>query len=72
MSRTTVGKGGRNHVGPAPLDLTNGLGIVEGERDGDVATRRTQARAVAAIRSNSRRRTLGGIGLRELIDEGRR
>src|SRR5665213_1407182 len=33
---------------------------------------RARARAAEAIRANSRERTLGGVTLRELIDEGRR
>ena len=87
MSRMTVGKWGKNLAVRVPHDLARTLGLHDGERvevearDGDIVIRRTQARrdaraearaAAAAIRANSRGRTLGGVGLRVLIDEGRR
>ena len=83
----TVGKWGKNLAIRVPHDLARTVGLHDGEsvdveaRDGDIVIKRTQARAdarakarvaAAAIRANSRGRRLGGIGIRALIDEGRR
>ncbi|MEO8926478.1 MAG: AbrB/MazE/SpoVT family DNA-binding domain-containing protein [Caulobacteraceae bacterium] len=87
MSEVIVGKWGKSLAVRVPLDVARGLGLADGERvdvqarDGDIVIRRTQAQedarararaAGASIRANSRGRTLGGITIRELIDEGRR
>lgn len=87
MSRVIVGTWGKSLAVRVPREVAQTLGLCEGEpveveaRDGELvihrseseSTRRARAHAAAeAIRANSRGRTLGGIALHELIDEGRK
>ena len=87
MSQATVGKWGRSLAVRVPLDVARGLGLADGETveveavDGDIlirrkavkATARSDAEAAAAeIIAASKGRTLDGVTIRELIDEGQR
>ena len=87
MSQATVGKWGNNLAIRVPLDIARASGLSEGERveietlDGDLVIRRPAARdrrreqaeaAAAEIIGESRRHSLDGVSIRDLIDEGRR
>jgi antitoxin component of MazEF toxin-antitoxin module len=87
MSHSVVGKWGKNLAIRVPMDVARAAGLVNGEKveietqDGDIVVRRraarTQARldaeaAADEIIAESRAHALGGISLRELLDDGRR
>ncbi|HWU12497.1 MAG TPA: AbrB/MazE/SpoVT family DNA-binding domain-containing protein [Caulobacter sp.] len=87
MTKVTVGRWGKSLALRMPLDVVQASGLADGEqvevelKDGDIVIRRSDAwaeartRALAAleeIRADSKGRTLGGVSIRELIDEGRR
>lgn len=85
MSRITVGNSGQGLI--IPDEIVQAMGLVEGEeveveiQGGELLLRRPavetgkreQARAaVEAIKEMRKGMTLGGVSIRELIDEGRR
>ena len=87
MSRAVVGKWGNNLAIRVPLEIARDSGLSEGEKvdietmDGDIVIRRPAARALKraeaetaarAIMDESRRHSLGGVSIRELIEDGRR
>ncbi len=87
MSHSVVGKWGKNLAIRVPMDVARAAGLVNGEQveietqDGDIVVRRhaarTQARrdaeaAADEIIAESRAHSLGGISLRDLLDDGRR
>jgi antitoxin component of MazEF toxin-antitoxin module len=87
MTSAKIGKWGANLALRVPLDIVRATGLQAGEgvvlevRDGDIVVRRMQARAVARaealaaaaeILSERKKHPLGGVDIRELIDEGRR
>ncbi|BBK41527.1 hypothetical protein STVA_15470 [Allostella vacuolata] len=87
MSQVIVGRWGKNLAVRIPLDIANASRLSEGEsveletQDGDILIRRVSERArrqadaeaaAAEIIEESRHYSLGGIPVRELIDEGRR
>lgn len=87
MSPSVVGKRGKNLAIRVPMEIARAAGLaddekVEGEtQDGDIVIRRPEAHArsrqdaeAAAdeIVAGSRRHTLGGTSIRELLDDGRR
>jgi antitoxin component of MazEF toxin-antitoxin module len=87
MARATVGRWGKNLAVRVPGDIAKAVRLSDGEhveiehRDGDILIRRPDAkardrrRAAKAAReiiAESRNHSLGGISIRELIDEGRR
>ncbi|MGH7948398.1 MAG: AbrB/MazE/SpoVT family DNA-binding domain-containing protein [Candidatus Binataceae bacterium] len=87
MSRVTVGKWGKSLAIRVPLDVARAVGLREGEpveieeSDGDLHVRRPAAKravredalaAVEEIRAAAKGRSLGGITIRQLIDEGRK
>jgi antitoxin component of MazEF toxin-antitoxin module len=86
-TEATIGTWGKSLAVRMPLDVVRSAGLLDGEkveievRDGDIIIRRSDARAEARARAlaalneitaDSKGRTLGGISIRELIDEGRR
>ncbi|MGH6787744.1 MAG: AbrB/MazE/SpoVT family DNA-binding domain-containing protein [Novosphingobium sp.] len=87
MSKVTVGKWGKSLAIRVPLDVARAVGLCEGDSvevesvdgaihvrpDPDLEARRRDAlAAVAEIRAAAKGHTLGGITIRELIDEGRK
>lgn len=87
MSQVIVGKWGRNLAIRVPSDVVRASGLSDGEQveieaqDGDIVIRRRAARAdarrdaeaaAAEIIDESDRHSLGGISIRDLLDEGRR
>jgi antitoxin component of MazEF toxin-antitoxin module len=85
MSRVTVGKWGKNLAIRVPFEVAETAGLSEGEevdieaKDGDLVIRRPVAharadarKAAAEIRKHARGRSLGGVSIKELIDDGRR
>lgn len=85
MTHVTVGKWGKNLAVRLPHDIAQATGLRTGEvveieaRGGDIIIRRADADAIAdaqaaveEIIAESKKYTLGGITIRELIDEGRR
>ena len=85
MSRVTVGKWGKNLAIRVPFEIAAASGLSEGEevdieaRDGDLVVHRPVAHARAdaqkAAQELLERRggpSLGGLSIRDLIDEGRR
>lgn len=86
MSRVLVGKWGKSLAIRVPLDVARAIGLSDGEAveiepvDGELhirrsgiseAARRNAAAAIAEIKAASKGVILGGISIRELIDEGR-
>ena len=86
-AEVTVGTWGKSLALRMPLDVVRSVGLLDGEkveievRDGDIIIRRADARVEARARArkaleeiiaDSKGRTLGGVSIRELIDEGRR
>jgi|EndMetStandDraft_4_1072995.scaffolds.fasta_scaffold2361069_1 antitoxin component of MazEF toxin-antitoxin module len=86
-AEATVGTWGKSLAVRIPLDVVRSAGLSEGEkveievRNGDIVIHRADARAEARVRAlaafeeiiaDSKGRTLGGVPIRELIDEGRR
>lgn len=87
MSQATVGRWGKNLAVRVPVDVARALGLSDGEQveieahDGDIVIRRPDARArtrriaetaAAEIMAESKHHSLGGISIRDLLDEGRR
>jgi antitoxin MazE len=87
MTHVIVGKWGKNLAIRVPLEIASASGLAEGEDveieavDGDILIRRSSARArslelaqaaAAEIVTDSKGRTLGGVSIRDLRDEGRR
>ena len=85
MSRVTVGKWGKNLAIRVPFEIAAASGLSEGEvvdieaRDGDLVVHRPAAHARADAQKAAQelldRRggpSLGGLSIRDLIDEGRR
>jgi len=87
MSQVIVGKWGKSLAVRVPLDVAAAAGLTDGEaveieaidgtivirRDEAMAETRRKARCAAEdIRALSKGMTLGGLSIRELIDEGRR
>jgi antitoxin MazE len=87
MSHSIVGKWGKNLAIRVPMDVARASGLVDGEaveiemQDGDLVVRRRAAHvlarqeaeaAAAEIVADSRRHSLAGISIRELLEEGRR
>jgi antitoxin component of MazEF toxin-antitoxin module len=87
MSHSVVGKWGKSLAIRVPKDVARVAGLVDGEKveieaqDGDLVVRRRAAHALARqvaeaaaeeIIAESRVHSLGGISIRELLDDGRR
>ncbi len=87
MTQAIVGKWGRNLAVRVPFEVAEQSGLKEGERveiqsrDGDIVIRRSKVsgearqkamRAVEDIIARRKGVTLGGISIKELIDEGRK
>ncbi len=85
MSRVTVGKWGKNLAIRVPFEIAAASGLSEGEevemetKDGDLVIHRRAAHARAdaekaalELRNARGSYSLGGISIRDLIDEGRR
>ena len=87
MSQVIVGKWGKSLAVRVPLDVAAAAGLTDGEAveieavDGTIVIRRDAAKAearrkaeaaMAEILADGIGRSLGGISIRELIDEGRR
>ncbi|TCS12848.1 AbrB/MazE/SpoVT family DNA-binding domain-containing protein [Caulobacter sp. BK020] len=85
-AEATVGTWGKSLAVRIPLDVVRSAGLSDGEkveievRNGDIVIHRADVRAEARARAlaafdeiiaDSEGRTLGGISIRELIDEGR-
>lgn len=86
MSKVTVGKWGKSLAIRVPLDVARAVGLSEGDSveieavAGDIRVKRHSISperqrdalaAVAEIRAAAKGYSLGGISIRELIDEGR-
>ncbi|HZC16359.1 MAG TPA: AbrB/MazE/SpoVT family DNA-binding domain-containing protein [Caulobacteraceae bacterium] len=87
MSRATVGKWGKNLAIRVPVEVARATGLSDGEhvevedREGDILIRRVSSRALAQadaraaaeeIAADAKSHSLGGLGIRDLLDEGRR
>lgn len=87
MTKATIGTWGKSLAVRVPADVARLADLSEGETvdveavNGDIVIRRDEAkderrrraeRAAAAIRAARKGRTLGGLSIRELIDEGRK
>ena len=87
MSDSIVGTWGKNLAVRVPMDVARTIGLAEGEaveveaQDGDIVIRRRAAhararqdaeKAAAEIIAESPRQSLGGLSIRELLEEGRR
>ena len=87
MAQVIVGKWGKNLAIRMPFSVVRTSGLSDGEQveieihDGDIVIRRKAAQAharaaaeaaAAEIIAESRTHSLGGISIRELLDEGRR
>ncbi|MCA0201146.1 MAG: AbrB/MazE/SpoVT family DNA-binding domain-containing protein [Proteobacteria bacterium] len=85
MSRVTVGKWGKSLAIRVPLDIASASGLSEGEeveiqsKDGDLVIHRPEAHARAdalkaaqELLERTGGPTLGGLSIRDLINEGRR
>ncbi len=87
MSQVIVGKWGKSLAVRVPLDVAAAAGLTDGEAveieavDGTIVIRRDEAKAEARLRAQraveeiielGKGMTLGGLSIRELIDEGRR
>ena len=85
MSQVIVGRWGKNLAVRVPLEVARATGLTDGERveiearDGDIVIRRASAQArrdadlaIDEIIDDSRGRSLNGVTIRELVDEGRR
>lgn len=87
MSQVIVGKWGKSLAVRVPIDVAAAAGLTDGEAvdieavDGTIVIRRDQAKAearrkaeaaMAEILADGVGRSLGGLSIRELIDEGRR
>jgi antitoxin component of MazEF toxin-antitoxin module len=85
MSRVTVGKWGKNLAIRVPFELAETSGLSEGEeveiesKDGDLVIHRPTVRAradalkaAAEIRKHAKGRSLGGVSIKNLLNDGRR
>ncbi len=87
MTNVVVGKWGKSLAVRVPVDVAAAAGLVDGDAveieavDGTVVIRRDPAKAdarrkaqaaVAEILADAKGRSLGGLSIRELIEEGRR
>lgn len=87
MSHAIIGKWGKNLAVRVPMEIARAAGLADGEKveietqDGDILIRRHDARArsrqdaaaaAAEIKAERRRHALGGISIRELLEDGRR
>ncbi len=87
MSRSIIGKWGKNLAIRVPMEVARAIGQADGEKveietqDGDLVIRRRDARvrarqdaekAADEIVADSAGHSLGGVSIRDLIDEGRR
>lgn len=84
MSQVTIGKWGKNLAVRLPRAIARAAGVSDGERveietrDGDIVIRRTLVEAGAAaqaaeeITAEGVKYSLGGMTIRELLEEGRR
>jgi antitoxin MazE len=87
MSRVFIGKWGQSLAVRLPEDVAKAAGLSDGEQveieahDGDIVIRRCGANArnraepltaAEEIIAESRHHPLGGVPIRELLDEGRR
>lgn len=87
MSQVIVGKWGKSLAVRVPIDVAAAAGLTDGEAveieavDGEIVIRRDTAKAearrkaeaaMAEILADGIGRSLGGLSIRELIDEGRR
>lgn len=87
MSRVIVGKWGKSLAVRIPLDVARQASLDDGEQvdvevqEGDILIRRSAAKAgarelarrmAAEILEDGKGRSLAGISIRQLIDEGRR
>lgn len=87
MSHSVVGKWGKNLAIRVPMAVARAAGLTDGEKvevetqDGDIVVRRREARirsrqdaetAAKEIIAHSRRHSLGGVSIRELLEDGRR
>ena len=87
MTQAIVGKWGKNLAVRVPFEVAEQSGLKEGERveienrDGDIVIRRSKIsdeareqalRAVEDIKERRKGVTLGGISIKELINEGRK
>jgi len=87
VSEVIVGKWGKSLAIRVPLEVARAAGLSDGETvevetsDGDILIRRRAARAAAKrdaeaaaaeILADAKGRTLGGLSIRALRDEGRR
>ena len=87
MSHSVVGRWGKNLAIRVPMDVARTIGLADGEtvevemQDGDLVIRRRAAHvrarrdaeaAAAEIIADSQHHSLGGVSIRELLDEGRR
>lgn len=87
MSQSVVGKWGKNLAIRVPMEVARAAGLTDGEKvevetqDGDIVVRRREARvrarqdaeaAADEIIAESRRHSLGGVSIRELLEDGRR
>lgn len=87
MSQVIVGKWGKSLAVRVPLDVAAAAGLTEGEAveieavEGGIVIRRDEAKAearrkarqaAAEIIEMGKGMSLGGLSIREMIDEGRR
>lgn len=87
MPQVIVGRWGKNLAIRVPFDVARESGLSDGEQveieaqDGDIIIRRSAAHArargdaeaaAAEIVAESKRHSLGGVRVRDLLDEGRR
>ena len=87
MSQVIVGKWGKSLAVRVPIDVAAAAGLIDGEAveieavDGNIVIRRDPSKAearrraeaaVAEILELGKGMSLGGLSIRELIDEGRR
>ena len=87
MSQVIVGKWGKSLAVRVPLDVAAAAGLTDGEAveieavDGTIVIRRDAAKAEARRKAQAamadiielaKGMSLGGLSIRELIDEGRR
>jgi antitoxin component of MazEF toxin-antitoxin module len=87
MSQVIVGKWGKSLAVRVPIDVAAAAGLIDGEAveieavGSTIVIRRDEAKAEARLRAQraveeilelGKGMTLGGLSIRELIDEGRR
>jgi antitoxin MazE len=87
VTQIKVGKWGKSLALRVPLEIAQGAGLSDGESveieivDGDIVIRRSSAReaaladaqaAMAEITREAKGRSLGGVSIKELLNEGRR